>query len=112
LFLIDTSKIRICGKGRVDFKKEHIDLKMAPTAKKPEFFSLATPIEVNGHFADFGVGVQPGGLVGATIRFITSPVHVPFRRLFGKKLPADGADVCSIAIGPSNRSQKTPAGCK
>jgi uncharacterized protein involved in outer membrane biogenesis len=112
IFLIDTTKIRICGKGRVDFKKEHIDLKMAPAAKKPEFFSLATPMEVNGHFADFGVGVQPGGLVGTTVRFITSPVHVPVRRLFGKKLPADGADVCSIAIGPSNRSQKAPAGCK
>ena len=112
IFLIDTTKIRICGKGRVDFKKEHLDLKMAPAAKKPEFFSLATPIEVNGPIADFGVGVQPGGLVGTTIRFLTSPVHVPVRRLFGKNLPADGADVCSMAIGPSNRSQEPPAGCK
>jgi uncharacterized protein involved in outer membrane biogenesis len=112
VFLIDTNKIRICGKGQVDFRKEHIDLKMAPAAKKPEFFSLATPVEVNGNFADFGVGIQAGGLVGTAIRFITSPLHVPFRRLAGEKLPADGADVCSIAIGPSNRSQKPPAGCK
>ncbi len=112
VFLIDTTKIRICGKGRVDFKKEQIDLKMAPAAKKPEFFSLATPMQVNGKFADFGVGVQPGGLAGTVISFITSPLHVPVRRLFGQKLPADGADVCSMGIGLSNRSQKTPAGCK
>ncbi len=111
VFLIDTTKIRICGKGQVDFKKEHIDLKMAPTPKKPEFFSLATPVEVTGKFADFGVGIQSGGLFGTTIRFITSPVTVPLRRLFSKDLPADGADVCGMAIGPQDRSAKAPAGC-
>ncbi|MBW2707273.1 MAG: AsmA family protein, partial [Deltaproteobacteria bacterium] len=112
IFMIDTTKIRICGKGQVDFKKETIDLKMAPTPKKPEFFSLATPVEVRGNFVDFGVGVQAGGLVGTTVRFIASPVTVPLRRLFSKDLPADGGDVCGMAIGPENRSVKAPAGCK
>jgi len=112
IFMIDTTKIRICGKGQVDFKKEFIDLKMAPTPKKPEFFSLATPMEVRGNFADFGVGVQAGGLFGTTIRFIASPVTVPLRRLFSKDLPGDGSDVCAMAIGPENRSAKAPAGCK
>jgi len=112
IFLIDTSKIRICAKGQVDFKKETIDLKMAPTPKKPEFFSLATPIEVKGSFDDFGVGIQAGGLFGSAINFIASPVTVPFRRLFSKSLPADGEDVCGMAIGPENRSAKAPAGCK
>jgi len=112
IFMIDTTKIRICGKGQVDFKKETIDLKMAPTPKKPEFFSLATPVEVRGNFVDFGVGVQAGGLVGTTVRFIASPVTVPLRRLFSKDLPADGGDVCGMPIGPENRSAKAPAGCK
>ena len=112
IFLIDTTKIRICGKGQVDFKKETIDLKMAPTPKKPEFFSLATPIEVRGNFDDFGVGVQAGGLFGTTIRFITSPVVTPLRRLFTKDLPGDGGDVCGMAIGPQKREGKAPAGCK
>jgi uncharacterized protein involved in outer membrane biogenesis len=112
IILIDTTKIRICGKGQVDFKKETIDLKMAPTPKRPEFFSLATPVEVRGNFTDFGVGVQAGGLIGTSIRFIASPVTVPLRRLFTKDLPADGADVCGMAIGPENRSAKAPAGCK
>jgi uncharacterized protein involved in outer membrane biogenesis len=111
-FVIDTTKIRICGKGQVDFKKETIDLKMAPTPKKPEFFSLATPVEVRGNFADFGVGIQAGGLIGTTVRFIASPVTVPLRRLFSKDLPADGGDVCGMTIGPENRTAKAPAGCK
>jgi len=112
IFMIDTTKIRICGKGQVDFKKETIDLKMAPTPKKPEFFSLATPMEVRGKFADFGVGIQAGGLIGTTVRFIASPVTVPLRRLFSKDLPGDGSDVCGMAIGPENRTAKAPAGCK
>jgi uncharacterized protein involved in outer membrane biogenesis len=112
IILIDTTKIRICGKGQIDFKEETIDLKMAPTPKKPEFFSLATPVEVRGSFDDFGVGIQAGGLIGTSIRFIASPVTVPLRRIFSKDLPADGTDVCGMAIGPENRSAKAPAGCR
>jgi hypothetical protein len=85
---------------------------MAPTPKKPEFFSLATPVEVKGKFADFGVGIQPGGLIGTTVRFIASPVTVPLQRIFSKDLPADGADVCGMAIGAEDRSAKVPAGCR
>lgn len=112
VFLIDTTKIRICGKGQVDFKNEHIDLKMAPTPKKSEYFSLATPVEVNGKFSDFGVGIQPGGLIGTAVKFIVSPVSATIRRLFGKALPANGKDVCAMPIGPENRSAKLPAGCR
>ncbi len=111
-FVIDTSKIRICGKGQVDFKKEHIDLKVAPTAKKPEFFSLATPLEVKGQFSDFGVGIQAGGLFGTAITFVTSPVHVPLRMLAGEGLPEEGGDVCNMSIGPEDRPTKPPSGCR
>ena len=112
VFLIDTSKIRICGKGQVDFKKEHIDLKMVPTPKKADYLSLATPIEVNGKFTDFGAGIQVGGLIGTSVNLITSPVTKTLQKLFGKELPADGKDVCAMPIGPVNRSAKPPAGCR
>jgi uncharacterized protein involved in outer membrane biogenesis len=112
VFVIDTSKIRICGKGQVDFKKEQISLKVAPTAKKPEFFSLATPLEVKGQFSDFGLGIQAGGLFGTAITFVTSPLHVPLRMLAGEGLPEDGGDVCSMSIGPEDRSTKPPKGCR
>ena len=112
VLLIDTTKIRICGQGQVNFKDGHIDLKLAPTPKKAEYFSLATPIEVKGNFRDFGVGVQPGGLFGTTVKFIASPVTTTFMRLANKELPSDGNDVCAMPIGPENRSTEPPAGCK
>jgi uncharacterized protein involved in outer membrane biogenesis len=112
VLVIDTSKIRICGKGQIDFKEELIDLKMAPKAKRPEYFSLATPIEVKGKFTDFGVGIQADGLVGTVVNFIASPVTTTIKRMVGTELPADGKDVCATPIGPENRSAKPPAGCK
>jgi len=112
VFLIDTTRIRICAKGQVDFRTKHLDLKMAPTPKKPEYFSLATPIEVKGNFNDFGVGIQSGSLIGTVVRFIASPVTTTFQRLVGKKLPSDGKDVCDMPILSGDRAAKTPAGCK
>lgn len=112
VFLIDTTKIRICGKGQVNFNNRQIDLKMTSSPKKAEYFSLATPIEVKGNFSDFGVGVQPGGLFGTAVKFIASPVTTTVKRLSNKELPSDGNDVCAIPIGPENRSQDPPTGCK
>ena len=85
---------------------------MAPTPKKAEYFSLATPVEVTGKFTDFGVGIQAGGLAGTVVKFIASPVTATLQRLVGKELPADGKDVCGMSIGPGNREAKAPAGCK
>ena len=110
-FVIDTTKIRICGEGKVDLKKEQIDLVVAPTSKKPEFFSLATPLAVKGTFSDFKMGIQTGGLIGTAIRFITSPLAVPLARLIDKGLPEDGADVCGMNLGPDNRPEKPLPGC-
>lgn len=112
VFLIDTTRIRICGKGQVDFNTEHIHLKMTSTPKRAEYFSLATPVEVKGPLSEFGVGIQSGGLIGTTVRFIASPVTTTVKRLIKIELPAGGDDVCAIAIGPENRSATPPAGCK
>ena len=87
-------------------------MKLAPTPKKAEYFSLATPIEVEGKFFDLDPDIQAGGLIGTTVRFVASPVTTTFKRLFFKELPEDGNDVCEMPIGPENRSAKPPAGCK
>jgi uncharacterized protein involved in outer membrane biogenesis len=112
IFLIETSKIRICGKGQVDFRKNQLDLKLAPTPKKAEYFSPATPIEVEGKFSDLDPDIQSGGLIGTTVRFVASPVMTTIKRLFFKELPENGNDVCEMPIGPENRSVKRPAGYK
>jgi len=96
--VIDTTRMRVKGDARVDFIKEDVYLYLKSSGKRPEFFSLATPIEVKGKITDFKIDVAPGGLIGTSIRFITSPLHVPLRRLFGEDLPPEGSDVCESPL--------------
>lgn len=70
---------------------------MAPKAKNPEFFSVAIPIKRKGSFADFGINIGELRLAGQVLSFVTSPVHVPIRRVFTEKEPADGVEACKIA---------------
>jgi len=97
VIFMDTTRMTVAGKASVDFNTRKIDIYAAPKAKKAEFFSLATPIKVQGSFEDFGLGVNPLSLTGSVISFVTSPVHVPVRRVFKKKVPADGKQACEIA---------------
>jgi uncharacterized protein involved in outer membrane biogenesis len=94
----DTTKMQVGGKAKVDFKTQEVYLAMAPKAKKAEFFSLATPIQVNGTFSDYKIGVPPGGLLGTAVRFITSPLVVPIQRIFTQRAPAAGKAACSAAM--------------
>ncbi|MFC1827102.1 hypothetical protein ACFLZQ_04140, partial [Thermodesulfobacteriota bacterium] len=80
--------------------------------KKPEFFSLATPIGVQGDFSDFGIKIAPGGLIGTGIQFAISPLQVPLQTVFEKPIPADGSDLWAIDLGPANRDMKRPVGCR
>jgi len=112
VFVIDTTRMRICGKGSVDFNTRKLSLEVAPTPKKPEFFSLATPIGVQGDFSDFGIKIAPGGLIGTGIQFAISPLQVPLQTVFEKPIPADGSDLWAIDLGPANRDMKRPVGCR
>ena len=111
IFFIDTSKIRICGEGEIDFVSKKIDLVISPTAKKPEFFSLATPLKVQGSFSDIKFGIKKGGLAGTVVKFITSPLAVPVKRVVSKDIPEDGSDACPVVLGADNRSESTVKGC-
>jgi uncharacterized protein involved in outer membrane biogenesis len=112
IFFIDTSKIRICAKGEIDFVSERVDLVITPAAKKPEFFSLATPLAVRGSFSDIEVGIKRGGLIGTVVKFVASPLLVPVKRLVLTDIPEDGSDACSVVLGADNRSELTVKGCK
>jgi len=93
--IIDTTRMRVRGEARANFNTEDIYVYAKSSGKRPEFFSLALPIEVRGKFQDFKPGIAPGGLVGSVIHFITSPLHVPLRRLLNEDLPPEGYDVCA-----------------
>jgi hypothetical protein len=96
--VIDTSRMRVAGEGRVDFDSETMAFKLAPRAKTAQFFSLATPIAVTGTLTDFNIGVAPGGIAETTVRFLTSLFVVPIQKLTEGKVPRDGADLCTNAM--------------
>ncbi len=95
--LIDTSRMRVTGKGGVGFAEEDIRLYVQPHAKTPQFMSIAIPIELGGKFNDFHVGVSTADVLETLGQFATSIIWVPIEMLFGKTLPADGHDVCDSA---------------
>ena len=97
ILFVDTSRMQIEGTADVNFKTKKIELYVEPKAKRPEFFSLATPIKVTGDFEDFGIGINPARIAGTVVRFVTSPVVVPFHRLFSISTPIDGVRACKMA---------------
>ena len=58
---------------------------------------MATPIKVQGSFDDFGVGVGKVRAARSVVSFVTSPLHVPIRRVFKKEVPAYGRVACELA---------------
>ena len=97
IIYMDTTQMRVGGKAEVNFKTETIDMMMAPKAKEAEFFSLATPIKIEGTFEDFGLKIRKRDILATVFKFISSPVLVPVKRILVDELPADGKDACRQA---------------
>lgn len=94
---LDTSNMRIAGKLDIDFNTRELEIKLAPKAKSPEFFSMAIPIQVKGSLDDFGLKIGVLRMTGQVVSFITSPIHVPIRRVFTEDSPQDGVEACTHA---------------
>jgi uncharacterized protein involved in outer membrane biogenesis len=94
LLFIDTSKIWMKGNLNVDFPNETLSLSLFPTAKKARLFGLQAPMRIKGTFSEISVSIKPMDIVGAYFKFITSPLHAPFRRAFGKKAGEDMSKLC------------------
>jgi len=112
VFFIDTSKIRICGTGTVDFSKNVVNLVISPVPKKAQFFSLATPIAIKGALGSLDIGIKSGGIFGTAVRFVASPLAVPVQRLFTEPIPENGSDACIVELGPENRTGGSVTGCR
>ena len=93
--LIDTSRMRVTGKGGVDFATENVDLYVQPRAKTPQFLSFAIPIEVSGNVNAFHIGVRTADVLESVGQLATSVAWVPLHMVLGKEVPADGHDVCA-----------------
>ena len=92
--ILDTSKLRATGKATINFHTEELFVRLDPEAKQPQMFRIEAPIEVEGSFANIGFGLGDG-VFGTALRMVTTTATTPFKRLFGKKIPADGSDLCT-----------------
>lgn len=106
--ILDTGRMRVTGTGKANFVEEVFDLRMRPQAKTAQFLSLATPIQVSGPFNDFKIGVSAGDIIGTVGRLATSIFWVPLQKLAGRKIPADGRDVCNPVFSDALPSQPAP----
>jgi uncharacterized protein involved in outer membrane biogenesis len=93
--LIDTTNTRAQGSAIANLPGNAIEARLVPQSKVPQFFTLATPIEVTGTLSDFGVKVRPGDVFATVARWASSLVVVPIRKLTETPPPADGSDVCN-----------------
>ena len=98
VFLLDTSRMRALGEGFVNLQDESIDFHLKPIPKSPQFFSLATPVNVTGTIRDPHIGVSAGGVIGTVFRIVSGVVTVPLQKIFTEDMAADGAEACSAAM--------------
>jgi len=112
IFVVDTSHMRICGKGTVNFNENVLDLKVTTTPKQPEFLRFAAPIGVSGTFSDIRLGLASMGLTETGMKFLISPLSSSLQIMLKDSIPEDGSDVCGMSLGAENRPTSPPAGCR
>jgi len=93
-FGIDTTKVWMHGNINVDFANEYLVLSLYPRSKTARMFAVQAPIRVQGKFDDIGLITNPVDITAAYVSFITSPLHVPARRVFGDNVPDDASEIC------------------
>jgi len=95
--LIDTTRIQVSGEFDADFHTQKLHAMLQPRPKRPQFFSLGTPVQVDGSFEDFGVGVSALDLAGTVVRVVTDLATYPARLIFIRSVEADGKEACAEA---------------
>jgi uncharacterized protein involved in outer membrane biogenesis len=93
-FGIDTTKVWMTGNINVDFKQEYVKLSLFPRSKTARLFAVQAPIRAEGAFNDIHLVTNPVDITAAYVSFITSPLHVPARRIFNDKVPEDASEAC------------------
>jgi hypothetical protein len=93
-FAIDTTRVWMTGNINVDFKQEYVKLSLFPRSKTARLFAVQAPIRAEGGFNDIHMVTNPVDITAAYVSFITSPLHVPARRIFDRKVPADASEAC------------------
>ena len=97
VIFIDTTRVQAGATGMIDLKERSLEFRIRPRPKRPEFFSAQTTLRVRGSFDDFSAGASAGAIAGSVVRIITSPIVVPFQRMFSEQPSVDGEYECREA---------------
>jgi len=95
-FAIDTTKVWMAVNIKINFAEENVWLSLYPRSKKDKQFVWQTPIRAEGKFPDIKLTTNPVDLTVANFSFITSPLYVPARWVFGDKVPEDASTICEL----------------
>lgn len=98
LLFIDSTNVWMRGNLKANFQEETVSLALFPKSKTARLFALRSPIRIRGTFDELRTKIKPFDIIGAYFSFITSPLHVPFRRLMGSKVPADASNLCGQMV--------------
>jgi uncharacterized protein involved in outer membrane biogenesis len=96
--MIDTSEMRVLGDAVIDFPDETVDIVLTPHAKKPQFVSAATPVEMKGSFDAFEPNIKNSDIAVSVVRSGLNIALLGLPLLFHKTLAADGSDECRRAM--------------
>ncbi len=93
-FGMDTTKVWMIGNINVDFAGEQVRLSLYPRSKTARLYAVEAPIRAEGSFDQIHLITNPVDITVAYLSFITSPLHVPARWVFGDKVPEDASEIC------------------
>ncbi len=96
--LIDTTDLQIHGAGHVDFGTRDLRFEFRPRPKQIQVLGLAVPVVAEGTLTDFRTRLRPGGPIRGLVRQGVNAVRMPFERLLGRGLAADGHSACWSAL--------------
>lgn len=97
VIFMDTTRLTVVGKGKIDFRNQELDLIFSPFPKKPEMLSMETPVTASGKFDNIKIGVSFGALITSGFGLITSPIFAPLRRM-AAMMESDGISACQGAL--------------
>jgi len=105
VFILDTSRIHVEGKGTIDLKENSINFHLRPTPKSAHFFSVATPISISGNLFDPDIGVSAANVVATVFRMVTGIVTTPLKKIFMREIDPEGRSACDAAMAWVHEAQ-------
>lgn len=95
---VDTTKVWLYGSVDIHYPSESIELQLLPRTKKPKIAGIETPVYLKGKLTDkfdtSDLEIKKKDIAATITSIVFSPLHVPMRRIYGRKVPEDNSVMC------------------